>query len=116
MSWDQPSFTGAPPPNRTGHSATLVDNKLIIFGGMDSTQEYNDLHYLDLDTMTWYQVDIDTDDRDNIPGARSFHSATRVGKNLFMQGGKRGTTILRDFWMLSGFRIKFFHNYLNLNF
>lgn len=54
--------------------------------------------------MTWCQVDIDTDDTENIPGGRSFHAATRVGKNIFIQGGKRGTSILRDFWMLSGLK------------
>ena len=43
---------------RGGHSMTLVSSKLIVFGGEDSSRILlNDVHVLDLDTMTWSVVE-----------------------------------------------------------
>jgi len=37
---------------------TLVGKSLVIFGGQDAKRSLlNDLHILDLDTMTWEEID-----------------------------------------------------------
>lgn len=40
--------------SRGGHSITLVGSRLFVFGGEDKNRRLlNDLHVLDLETMTW---------------------------------------------------------------
>ncbi|RRT76762.1 hypothetical protein B296_00025283, partial [Ensete ventricosum] len=44
---------------RGGQSATLVGSKLFLFGGEDRKRQLlNDLHILDLTTMTWDEIEI----------------------------------------------------------
>ena len=41
-----------------GQSVTLVGTTLVIFGGQDAKRTLlNDLHILDLETMTWDEID-----------------------------------------------------------
>ncbi|GMH07743.1 hypothetical protein Nepgr_009583 [Nepenthes gracilis] len=41
-----------------GHSVTLAGSSLVIFGGQNATRSlWNDLHLLDLETMTWDEID-----------------------------------------------------------
>lgn len=43
---------------RGGHSVTLVGSKLIVFGGEDRSRKLlNDVHVLDLQTMTWSVIE-----------------------------------------------------------
>lgn len=44
--------------SRGGQSVTLVGTSLVIFGGQDAKRSLlNDLHILDLETMTWDEID-----------------------------------------------------------
>ena len=44
--------------SRGGQSVTLVGTTLVVFGGEDAKRcLLNDLHILDLETMTWDDVD-----------------------------------------------------------
>ena len=44
--------------SRGGQSVTLVGTSLVIFGGQDAKRSLlNDLHLLDLETMTWDEID-----------------------------------------------------------
>lgn len=44
--------------SRGGQSVTLVGTSLVIFGGEDAKRSLlNDLHILDLETMTWDEID-----------------------------------------------------------
>jgi N-acetylneuraminic acid mutarotase len=60
--WFHPCVVGAPPQERTGHSATLLsDGKILIFGGWDPqrddatapTSVFNDAFLLDPQTWEW---------------------------------------------------------------
>lgn len=43
---------------RAGESVTLVGFKLIMFGGEDTHRKLlNSIHILDLDTMSWNEVE-----------------------------------------------------------
>ncbi|XP_042293713.1 uncharacterized protein LOC121914386 [Sceloporus undulatus] len=46
--WYQPIVEGEKPLPRFGHSATLLRNKLVIFGGQRMSTYLNDIHILDL--------------------------------------------------------------------
>lgn len=44
--------------SRGGQSVTLVGTSLVVFGGEDAKRSLlNDLHILDLETMTWDEID-----------------------------------------------------------
>ncbi|NXR78398.1 TYW23 protein, partial [Pycnonotus jocosus] len=45
--WYQPISEGEKPPPRLGHSATLLKNKLLIFGGRRTSLYLSDMHILD---------------------------------------------------------------------
>ena len=54
------AWSGTPPIEREGHSASVVGNRVYIFGGTwvddDSNSVYlNDLHVHDVDAMAWSQ-------------------------------------------------------------
>ena len=56
MTWYQGPEGSGSPTARYGHSATLVaGSKMLIFGGCDGTNYFNDLYLLDLEVMAWSQ-------------------------------------------------------------
>ncbi|XP_077676126.1 kelch domain-containing protein 3-like [Eretmochelys imbricata] len=54
--WYQPIVEGEKPLPRLGHSATLLRNKLVIFGGQRTPLYLNDVHILDLGYMEYVPV------------------------------------------------------------
>ncbi|XP_019471319.1 uncharacterized protein LOC104911205 isoform X2 [Meleagris gallopavo] len=54
--WYQPISEGEKPLPRLGHSATLLKNKLLIFGGQRSCLYLSDMHILDLGFMEYTPV------------------------------------------------------------
>ena len=56
MTWYQGPEGSGSPSARYGHSATLVGgSKMLIFGGTDGKNYFNDLYVLDLEIMAWTQ-------------------------------------------------------------
>lgn len=54
--WRKVVANGTPPTARSGHTATLLDDKhLLLVGGCQQTLFLNDVHILQLDNMTWMQ-------------------------------------------------------------
>jgi hypothetical protein len=47
MTWSIPSIQGTQPPARYAHTATLMGNKLIVFGGFNGRSYLDDLNILD---------------------------------------------------------------------
>ncbi|XP_053802673.1 protein TMED8 isoform X6 [Vidua chalybeata] len=54
--WYQPISEGEKPLPRLGHSATLLKNKLLIFGGQRTSVYLSDMHILDLGFMEYTSV------------------------------------------------------------
>eukprot|EP01114_Cavostelium_apophysatum_P020580 TRINITY_DN6940_c0_g1_i1.p1 TRINITY_DN6940_c0_g1~~TRINITY_DN6940_c0_g1_i1.p1 ORF type:complete len:531 (-),score=115.10 TRINITY_DN6940_c0_g1_i1:20-1612(-) len=113
MSWSRPATKGIPPVARWGHTATYIgsgnsspgENKLIVLGGHDGTKMLDDIHFLDIATLTWSQPAIGTKAQDGTPtlapSARAGHTANLVpGKKLLVFGGGDGSKILNDTWLL----------------
>lgn len=105
MQWEKPIFFGTPPSPRESHTAVAYipkgsnnnsssnndcssnsngtnGAKLIIYGGMAGCR-LDDLHILDISTMTWSSPKISGDP----PLARSLHSASLIGNKMFVFGG-----------------------------
>ena len=60
FAWSRPAWCGTAPIEREGHTASVVGDRVYVFGGTwvddDSNSVYlNDLHVLDADTVTWAQ-------------------------------------------------------------
>ncbi|WOL15837.1 acyl-CoA-binding domain-containing protein 4 [Canna indica] len=96
--WSKLKTYGKPPISRGGQSVTLVGDTLVIFGGADSKRSLlNDLHILDLETMTW-------DDYDAIgtpPSPRSEHAAAcHADRYLLIFGGGSHATCFNDLHVL----------------
>ncbi|TMW57037.1 hypothetical protein Poli38472_002962 [Pythium oligandrum] len=104
--WEKlrPVSTNVPLP-RWKHSATVVDNKIYVFGGFhNSTMRFNDLWVFNPITMDWTQPgqsNPGSTTRSSIsatravaavaPAPRGGHSAVLIRKCLYVFGGYGGT-------------------------
>uniref|UniRef100_A0A7C8Z2X7 ACB domain-containing protein n=1 Tax=Opuntia streptacantha TaxID=393608 RepID=A0A7C8Z2X7_OPUST len=96
--WSILKTYGKPPVSRGGHSVTLVGSSLVIFGGQNAKRTLlNDLHLLDLETMTW-------DEFDAVgvpPSPRSDHAAAvHAERYLLIFGGGSHATCFNDLHVL----------------
>lgn len=102
----RPAAVGATPPARGGHTATQVDNLMIVFGG----QYYfrgkfiylNDTWALDTDTvpMKWHKPTC----AGKPPGSRYGHSANLVqgAYEIYVFGGRgENGLVYNDLWLLN---------------
>ncbi|XP_072284507.1 uncharacterized protein [Pyxicephalus adspersus] len=95
--WYQPIVEGQRPVPRYGHSATLLGNRLLIFGGRRSPNPVylNDLYILDLGYMEFTTVSFSPSAER--PSPRCFHAAMRVTDcKLLVHGGCSASGALRD--------------------
>ncbi|XP_044316503.1 host cell factor isoform X2 [Drosophila rhopaloa] len=102
MTWSKPRTLGPAPLPRSLHSSTMIANKMYVFGGWvplvindsKSTTERewkctNTLAVLDLETMTWDNVTLDTVE-ENVPRARAGHCAVGIQSRLYVWSGRDG--------------------------
>ncbi|XP_020682901.1 acyl-CoA-binding domain-containing protein 4 isoform X1 [Dendrobium catenatum] len=89
---------GKIPVARGGQSVTIVGSKLIMFGGEGRNRQLlNDLHILDLITMTWDEVET----KNAPPSPRFDHTATEhAGRYLFIFGGSTQSSCFCDLHVL----------------
>lgn len=119
MTWSNPKISGTPPLPRSLHSASVIGNKMFVFGGWvphhDSTESKewcptiendsnqplptivhekewrctNTLGVLDLDSLTWLFVSSETN-TESAPKARAGHCAVPISTRLFIWSGRDG--------------------------
>ncbi|XP_058838311.1 host cell factor isoform X2 [Topomyia yanbarensis] len=120
MSWTRPRTSGPLPLPRSLHSSTLIGNRMYVFGGwvplvMEDVKvekhekEWkctNSLACLNLETMTWEELDLDTEE-DNMPRARAGHCAVGIHTRLYIWSGRDGyrkawnnQVCCKDLWYL----------------
>lgn len=109
--------TGVTPLPRSLHSATVINDKMYVFGGWvplttdNSIQEKewkctNTLAVLNLETLQWDYVSNEVLD-DSAPRARAGHSAVAINNRLFIWSGRDGyrkawnnQVCCKDLWYL----------------
>jgi N-acetylneuraminic acid mutarotase len=83
------------PKARGYHTANMVGSKLIVFGGSDGGECFNDVWVYDVDTHVWKAVNIPVTYR------RLSHTATIVGSYLFVVGGHDGNEYSNEVLLLN---------------
>ena len=103
MTWNKPQLNGPTPLPRSLHSATLIGQRMLIFGGwvplvMDdvkvATHEKewkctNNLATLNLETHTWETPSLEVLE-DAVPRARAGHCAVNIHNRLWIWSGRDG--------------------------
>ncbi|KAG6037743.1 hypothetical protein E4U41_004815 [Claviceps citrina] len=83
------------PKARGYHTANMVGGKLIIFGGSDGGECFDDVWIYDIETRAWKAVDM------SVTYRRLSHTATVVGSYLFVLGGHDGSDYCNDVLLLN---------------
>lgn len=102
MQWTQRDTTGDVPPPSRAHTATLVDRKIVVFGGGLDDTYYNTVHILDTTTRNWSRPQV----VGPLPTPRRSHSAVLYNGKIWIFGGGTGVTALNDVWALDVSRMK----------
>ncbi|CAK7274309.1 hypothetical protein SEPCBS119000_006102 [Sporothrix epigloea] len=93
---NQPHLLNQARPKARGyHTANIVGTKLIIFGGSDGGECFNDVWVYDVETHLWRAVSMPVTHR------RLSHTATIVGSYLFVIGGHDGTEYSNEVLLLN---------------
>lgn len=86
MAWSYSEVEGPKPCPRTGHSAVMYGDQMVVFGGKsDENQKLDDTWIYDVANNKWTQVKGQLGD--TVPGARSGHSATVYRDRMVIFGG-----------------------------
>ena len=96
MQWSHPETIGDIPPPSRAHTATLVDRKIVIYGGGQGTTYYDTVYVFDTTTRKWIHPVIAGD----IPPPRRAHTAVLYQGKIWVFGGGNGLTALNDLWCL----------------
>mmetsp|Transcript_60187 Transcript_60187/g.136076 ORF Transcript_60187/g.136076 Transcript_60187/m.136076 type:complete len:335 (+) Transcript_60187:36-1040(+) len=102
IDWAPIQPEGEKPTPRGGHTTVAVDSNLVVFGGTAYGGEgkflyFNDVHIFDADTGMWHAIRC----KGELPEPRFGHSATLVGNQMFVFGGKgEGGKLFRDVFFL----------------
>lgn len=85
--WLKITQNGTVPDVRASASMAVYGRKLFLFGGFEIAVYKNDFYWMDLDTHTWFPVQLAQDHQCALPSARAMASMTLVGTRLFLFGG-----------------------------
>lgn len=81
---------GEKPLSRYRHSAVLCNNKMYIFGGVDTHQQrFDDMFSFDIDKRFWVREAVSG----TVPKARTFHRAVSFGNIMYLLGGFDGSRL-----------------------
>ncbi|DBA00712.1 TPA: hypothetical protein N0F65_001183 [Lagenidium giganteum] len=91
--------SGEWPAARMYHSAVMVGNEMIVFGGRAGpARPMNDVFALNLTTMVWRRVAITNADVG--PSPRWGHSCSTVNSTIYVYGGRDETSVCNDLFAL----------------
>uniref|UniRef100_A0A8C2VDC9 Host cell factor 2 n=1 Tax=Chinchilla lanigera TaxID=34839 RepID=A0A8C2VDC9_CHILA len=123
MSWSKPETKGTVPLPRSLHTASVIGNKMYIFGGWVPHKGENtetsphdcewrctsSFSYLNLDTAEWATLvpDSQEDKKNSRPRPRAGHCAVAIGTRLYFWSGRDGykkalnsQVCCKDLWYL----------------
>ena len=99
MQWSHPDVQGDVPPPCRAHTATLVDRKIVIFGGGEGPVYYDTVYVLDTVHRRWQKVEFPPDAPH--PTTRRAHTAVYYDGKIWVFGGGNGSQALNDVWTLT---------------
>ncbi|GBG30908.1 Kelch domain-containing protein 3 [Hondaea fermentalgiana] len=94
--WHKVRTGGRAPTARYGHRASVVGERMYIFGGSGPNGKlHNEVFFLD--TTTWCWVEVTATNAG--PRPRFNHAQTLVGDKIVIHGGWNGTECFDDMWI-----------------
>ncbi|XP_046664924.1 kelch domain-containing protein 1-like isoform X3 [Homalodisca vitripennis] len=102
--WEWPRCRGSIPAPRAAHAAAISENRVYVFGGRLRLIRNNELHCLDLDTMTWSGNLTDASKSEcGVPEGRTWHTLTFISpdKAVLYGGLSQYNAVLNDCWIMS---------------
>ena len=99
MQWSHPDVQGDVPPPCRAHTATLVDRKIVVFGGGEGPVYYDTVYVLDTVHRRWQKVEFPADAPH--PTTRRAHTAVYYDGKIWVFGGGNGSQALNDVWTLT---------------
>jgi len=97
--WFPMQTSGKPPAPRQGHSAVILGDKMVVFGGSRRRVWFNDVHVLDVKTLRWTALE---NVQGVAPAARSYHNAVALSENsMLVFGGNSGDAAFNDVHVLT---------------
>lgn len=84
--WERLRVSGRVPPSRDGHSACVLGDEMVVFGGFEEEfQRFSQETFaLNLNTLEWREVRA----KGVAPPWRDFHTATPIGNRMYIFGGR----------------------------
>ena len=98
MEWMHPKTKGEFPLPSRAHTITLIDRRIVLFGGGEGAEYRNDVYVLDTLTRHWTKANFAEDDIQ--PPPRRAHTAVLYKNKLWVFGGGNGSQALNDLWTL----------------
>jgi hypothetical protein len=95
--------TRNPPSPRFDCSVNVFETKLILFGGQNGRDVYNDLYEFDIPSLTWNLIEFG-----NPPCPRFAHAAAFTTTQLWLFGGKDHDRYFDDLWCCDLFEREWF--------
>lgn len=89
LQWVKLELSGDRVPARSSHTAALLDDSMIIFGGHGNGSEYHDFCYVQADSFRCCTV-VPTSRKTSAIIARIGHSASVLGDRMYIFGGWNG--------------------------
>mmetsp|Transcript_117160 Transcript_117160/g.373174 ORF Transcript_117160/g.373174 Transcript_117160/m.373174 type:complete len:792 (+) Transcript_117160:52-2427(+) len=91
--WGSVHTLGEAPQKRTDHSVVLFRDSMLVFGGFDGHNRFNDLRELHLRDRRWSHVNAS---RSTTPRSRFGHTAVIYGHSMYIFGGWDGHDTMQE--------------------
>lgn len=96
MHWSKANVKGEfPIKGIRSHTATVVKHKIVIIGGCDTSDNFNDVMIFDTDVQHLYKPAVLGDKM----GSRRAHTANLIDKKIIVFGGGDGPHYFNDVWI-----------------
>eukprot|EP00698_Gefionella_okellyi_P004487 TRINITY_DN14125_c0_g1_i1.p1 TRINITY_DN14125_c0_g1~~TRINITY_DN14125_c0_g1_i1.p1 ORF type:complete len:337 (-),score=20.43 TRINITY_DN14125_c0_g1_i1:17-994(-) len=95
--WGSGKMRGVLPEPRAFHTATAVEDKMVVIGGRGKDNKtFTKVHFYDTDQKWWEQMTL----LGQPPEPRYMHSTVLIGSQLYVFGGCCGKTYYNDCYVL----------------
>lgn len=98
--WQQEYVTGEAPAPRGGHTATVLHDGVLIFGGASPAGAYGDAHLLDTRRKAWRRVQASFFEQAPVPRTNHATAADSKGRVHIFGGYSPEKGFLDDLWAL----------------